>query len=90
MQKNNIDRVHRLADLYIYDLELSKSVRHPVRFLFVNDILRAAGEEVSENYKYMPPVTQVSHIVTNHSPACNCRFCATDLLDTRVLKRTLP
>lgn len=92
MQENNIDRVHRLAGLLIYDLELPDSVRHPVRFFAVNDILRAAG---------LPPVS-LGHEVTvitqipedqSHAPACsscNCRFCATGLFDTRILKRPLP
>lgn len=75
MQENNVDRVHRRAELMIYDLELSDSVRHPVRFFSLRDILRAAGEE---------------YTTAVHHSSCNCRFCVTDLLNTRILKPTLP
>ena len=89
MQENNIDRVHRLANLLVYDLEIPDSVRHPVRFFNVRDILRAAGEIQSEVCEDTLPAIQIQ-LPTRHAPACDCRFCATDLLDTRVLRRTLP
>lgn len=89
MHQNNIERVHNLANLLVYDLELPDSVRHPVRFFNVRDILRAAGEDQPEICERTLPSIQ-AQVITTHSPACYCRFCATDLLDTRVLKRTLP
>lgn len=89
MHENTIDRVHRLAGLLIYDLELPDSVRHPVRFFSVQDILRAAGEIQSEIPEFTLPSFPIQ-LPSKHSPACDCRFCVTDLLDTRVLKRPLP
>lgn len=88
MQKNNIDRVHRLAELLVYDLELPDSVRHPVRFFFVNDILRATGELIPKSEP--TPALEVTQPIPRHTSTCNCRFCATGLFDTCVLKRTLP
>lgn len=89
MQENNIDRVHRQAALMVYDLEIPASVRHPVRFFSVRDILRAVGQDPPEICEATIPSIQ-THGITSHPPACHCRFCATDLLDTRMLKRTLP
>lgn len=89
MRENNIDRVHRQAALMVYDLEISASVRHPVRFFNMQDILRAAGEVPPELSEPTLPAVQIHNLIP-HSPACDCRFCVTDLLDTRILKRTLP
>lgn len=84
MQENKVDRVHRLAELLVYDLEISETVRHPVRFFFVNDIRRAAGEpETTQQLDATQPIPR-------HIPSCNCRFCVTGLFDTCLLKRTLP
>lgn len=89
MHQNNIERVHNLANLLAYDLGIPDSVRHPVRFFSVRDILRAAGEDQPEISEHTLPSIQ-TRVITTHSPTCHCRFCATDLLDTRVLKRALP
>ncbi len=78
-----IDQVHTKANLMAYDLELD-SVRHPVRFFKVNDILRAAGESVYEEQEIPLAVTQPINL---HPTSCHCRFCETGLFDTRLQKR---
>lgn len=89
MHQDVIERVHNVANLLAYELGIPDFVRHPVRFFNVRDILRAVGEEQSENSEHTLPSIQ-AHVTATHAFACHCRFCATDLLDTRILKRPLP
>ena len=86
MQENKVDRVHRLAELLVYDLELPNSVRHPVRFFFANDIRRAAGlpELPIPDSGATCPMFKPS--ASSHTSACNCRFCATGVFNTFVPK----
>ncbi len=87
MPRSNIERVHDLANLLVYDLEISGSVRHPVRFFQVADILRAVGATESQlsDYEATKPSFQVKSS-GQHSSTCECRFCTTGLFDTRLLK----
>ena len=83
-----INRVHALANLMVYDLEMPDSVRHPVRFFRVSDILNAAGEEAPENLdtEATMPMFRLTPSAA-HTPTCNCRFCTTGIFNTRLLKR---
>ncbi len=84
MKTNNNEQVHRLAGLLLYDLELPDTVRHPVRFFFVDDILHAAGESPDP---LAAVVTETQPLFRHKTPTCDCRFCATGLFATRILKR---